>query len=74
MFARKNTLPICAPVPPMKQSGLFRHDLSALEQAMEYIGDDELVEITPTSIRMRNKILDRSDRERAMKRSRDAKE
>ena len=31
-------------------------DLS-LEQALEYIGEDELVEITPKSIRLRKKIL-----------------
>ncbi|TCL66581.1 GTP-binding protein [Hydrogenispora ethanolica] len=45
--------------------------LFSLEQAMEYIEDDELVEITPQSIRMRKKILDRSERERSNKRSRD---
>jgi len=28
-----------------------------LEQALEYIGDDELVEVTPSSIRLRKKIL-----------------
>ncbi|NLY76374.1 MAG: translational GTPase TypA [Firmicutes bacterium] len=43
----------------------------SLEQAMEYIEDDELVEVTPKAIRMRKKILDRSERERAAKRSRD---
>lgn len=43
----------------------------SLEQAMEYIADDELVEITPNAIRMRKKILDRSERERAAKRSQD---
>ena len=37
----------------------------SLEQAMEYIEDDELVEVTPASIRMRKKILDRSLRDRA---------
>ncbi len=43
----------------------------SLEQAMEYIEDDELVEVTPKAIRMRKKILDRSERDRAAKRSRD---
>ncbi len=43
-----------------------------LEQAMEYIEDDELVEVTPSSIRLRKKILDKSDRERMAKRSKDA--
>ena len=31
----------------------------SLEQALEHINDDELVEVTPKSIRMRKKILDR---------------
>ena len=43
----------------------------SLEQAMEYIEEDELVEITPQSIRMRKKILDRSERDRSYKRNRD---
>jgi GTP-binding protein len=38
-----------------------------LEQALEYIADDELVEITPQSIRLRKYILDSSDRKRAAK-------
>nr|MDK2851315.1 GTP-binding protein [Candidatus Cloacimonadota bacterium] len=36
----------------------------SLEQAMEYIGDDELLEITPDSIRMRKKILHHTERKR----------
>jgi len=36
-----------------------------LEQALEYIADDELVEVTPTSIRLRKKILDEVERKRA---------
>lgn len=43
----------------------------SLEQAMEYIEDDELVEVTPKALRMRKKVLDRSERDRAAKRSRD---
>lgn len=31
--------------------------LLSLEQALEYIGDDELVEVTPKSIRLRKKVL-----------------
>jgi GTP-binding protein len=34
----------------------------SLEQAIEFIDDDELVEITPSSIRLRKKILDRNQR------------
>ena len=40
-------------IPPRKLS---------LEDALEYIGDDELVEITPKTIRIRKKILDPSFR------------
>lgn len=36
-----------------------------LEQAISYIGDDELVEVTPKSIRIRKKLLDPNDRKRA---------
>jgi GTP-binding protein len=36
--------------------------LFSLEQAMEYIEDDELVEVTPAAIRMRKKTLDRNRR------------
>ena len=36
----------------------------SLEQCLEFIGDDELVEVTPTSIRLRKQILDHSERMR----------
>ena len=36
----------------------------SLEQALEYIDDDELVEITPESIRLRKRYLDANDRKR----------
>ena len=36
---------------------LVPHTVLSLEQSMEFIGDDELVEITPKSIRLRKKIL-----------------
>lgn len=36
----------------------------SLEQALEHINDDELVEVTPKSIRMRKRILDRVERGR----------
>ncbi len=36
-----------------------------LEKALEFIGDDELVEITPRNIRMRKRILDSTQRMRA---------
>ena len=37
----------------------------SLEQALEFIDDDELVEVTPTSIRLRKKLLQESERRRA---------
>ena len=43
-------------VPPVKMS---------LEQALEFIDDDELVEVTPESIRIRKKLLTENDRKRA---------
>jgi len=36
----------------------------SLEQALEFIDDDELVEVTPSSIRLRKKLLLESDRKR----------
>ncbi|MBK2241747.1 hypothetical protein IBE76_06415, partial [Francisella tularensis] len=36
-----------------------------LEYALEFIEDDELVEITPKSIRLRKKYLTESDRKKA---------
>ena len=35
-----------------------------LEQAIAYIEDDELVEVTPKSIRLRKRVLDPVDRKR----------
>ena len=47
-------------VPPIQMS---------LEKALEFIQDDELVEVTPKSIRLRKKILNNKDRERAARNS-----
>ncbi len=43
-------------VPPIKYT---------LEQAMEFIADDELVEVTPAQIRLRKRLLKENDRKRA---------
>jgi GTP-binding protein len=40
----------------------------SLERAIEFIEDDELVEVTPQSIRLRKRFLDETDRLRARKR------
>jgi GTP-binding protein len=37
----------------------------SLEQAMEFIDDDELIEVTPTSIRLRKRNLHETDRKRS---------
>ncbi|MBR6710644.1 MAG: translational GTPase TypA, partial [Selenomonadaceae bacterium] len=42
----------------------------SLEQALEYINEDELVEVTPENIRLRKAILDRTVRGRAAKNAR----
>ncbi|HXN05826.1 MAG TPA: translational GTPase TypA, partial [Nitrospiria bacterium] len=39
----------------------------SLEQAIEYIADDELVEVTPKSIRLRKRFLSEHDRKRQKK-------
>ncbi len=41
--------------------------LHTLEQAIEWIGDDEYVEVTPKSIRLRKKVLDPIERNRSSK-------
>ncbi|MGD9690559.1 MAG: translational GTPase TypA [Phycisphaerales bacterium] len=43
----------------------------SLEAALEYIEDDELVEITPKNIRLRKRILDEGARKRAERQARD---
>ena len=45
--------------PPRKMS---------LEQAIAYVGDDELVEITPAAIRLRKKLLDPNERRKEERR------
>jgi GTP-binding protein len=39
-----------------------------LEKALAYIGDDELVEVTPRSIRLRKKLLDPNERKKEVRR------
>ncbi len=41
--------------------------LMSLEQALEYLNDDEYCEITPKSLRLRKKLLNKSERDRAEK-------
>jgi GTP-binding protein len=46
------------PTPPVR---------AALEKALAYIKDDQLVEVTPKSIRPRKALLDRNERERTFR-------
>lgn len=39
----------------------------SLEEAIQYLGDDEYCEVTPESIRLRKKILNQNEREKAKK-------
>lgn len=50
-------------VPPIKFS---------LEQAIEFLAEDELLEVTPESIRIRKKILDHATRMKNLMRNRNA--
>ena len=45
--------------PPLKMT---------LEKALAYIQDDELMEVTPKSIRLRKKLLDENDRKKEERR------
>src|SRR5690625_4467676 len=44
----------------------------SLEEALEYIADDEYCEVTPVSIRLRKKILNQGEREKAARKSKRA--
>ncbi|MDR3325814.1 MAG: translational GTPase TypA [Rhodospirillaceae bacterium] len=41
----------------------------SLEQAITYINDDELVEVTPKNVRLRKRLLDPNDRKRATRKN-----
>jgi len=41
--------------------------IMTLEESLEYLNDDEFCEVTPESIRLRKKILEKSERERVTK-------
>jgi GTP-binding protein len=78
----ENTRPDELPCNPTRRKQLTNHRSSTkdigvtlavprkmtLEQAMEWIRDDELVEVTPRAIRVRKTILDSDERRKAQKR------
>ena len=41
--------------------------IMSLEQCLEFLADDELLEVTPVSLRLRKRLLDHGDRMRALK-------
>ncbi|WP_286923955.1 MULTISPECIES: translational GTPase TypA [Lysinibacillus] len=48
--------------------------LLTLEEALEFLNDDEYLEITPESIRLRKQILDKNERERIAKKLKNAEQ
>jgi len=46
----------------------------SLDEAIEYLGEDELLEVTPAAYRIRKRILDTRERGKAVKRAREAVE
>ncbi|WP_277587277.1 translational GTPase TypA [Psychrobacillus antarcticus] len=49
-----------------------RPRILTLEEAIEFLGDDEYLEVTPQSIRLRKKVLEKSERERVTKKLKNA--
>ena len=52
-------------IPQAFQALAFRRQMS-LEQCLEFLADDELLEVTPKSLRMRKSILDHEKRMKAL--------
>ena len=70
MSARKTSDQYAGPVGADEAIRLTPPLVFSLEQAMEFLDDDELVEVTPTAIRIRKKILNRNERTRLRKKKR----
>ena len=43
----------------------------SIDEAIEYLADDELLEVTPKNFRIRKKILDTEERGKAQRRERE---
>ncbi|OUC06686.1 hypothetical protein RY27_19500 [Litorilinea aerophila] len=56
--------------PKQDSEGLMATRTLSLDDAIEYLGDDELLEVTPQSLRIRKKELRHEVRQRAAKRAR----
>ncbi len=44
----------------------------SLDERIEYLSDDELLEVTPVNMRIRKRLLDKRERDRSVKRSKEA--
>jgi GTP-binding protein len=44
----------------------------SLDEAIEYLAEDELLEVTPLSYRIRKRVLDREERGKMVKRAKEA--
>lgn len=53
-------------------SSMKKPKIMSLEEALEYLNDDEYCEVTPESIRLRKKILEKNEREKAAKKKKTA--
>ena len=49
---------------------LVPHRQLSLDQALEFLREDECVEVTPARVRLRKAVLDRTDRVKAARRAR----
>ncbi len=46
--------------------------IMSLDECIEYLADDELLEVTPKNLRIRKRILDKNQRARETKRTKEA--
>jgi GTP-binding protein len=51
---------------------LVPHRMLSLDQALEFLREDECVEVTPSAVRLRKTRLPKTDRVKAARRARDA--
>jgi GTP-binding protein len=51
-------------------SRLTPHRVMSLDECIEYLAEDELLEVTPADLRLRKRVLDKHIRERSAKRAR----
>ena len=68
--ARRSTSPTSAPRRPTCSCGSCPHRQLSLDQALEFLREDECVEVTPGAVRLRKVVLAKTDRVKAGRRSR----